>query len=65
MITGDLTFEDETMVHARETKPTICIDIEYNEIHAWTYINKEQAKEIIKHLENVFDISTIEEGHGL
>jgi len=57
MITGEITIEDETMIHARETKPTLCIDMEYYEITAYTYINKEQAQRIVDHLTKVFELS--------
>ena len=54
MVVGEITIEDESMVHAREAKPTVCIDMEYGEVTAYTYINKEQAKRIVNHLSKVF-----------
>lgn len=53
---GEITIEDEAMVHARETEPTVCIDVEYGEIEAYTYINKEQAQKIADHLAKVFEL---------
>tara|TARA_B110000908_G_scaffold35884_1_gene43028 strand:- start:579 stop:716 length:138 start_codon:yes stop_codon:yes gene_type:complete len=34
MVIGDITIEDEHFLHARETKPTVCIDVEYGETEA-------------------------------
>jgi hypothetical protein len=54
---GEIQIDDETMVHARETEETVCVDIEYNESHAYTYINKEKAKRIVDHLNKVFNLA--------
>ena len=57
MVVGEITIEDETFLHVRETKPTVCIDVEYGEIEAYTYINKDQAQKIVDHLAKVFELS--------
>lgn len=57
MVTGELTFEDEATVHARETEATLCIDMDHDENAAYTYIGKDQAQKIVDHLVKVFKLS--------
>ena len=54
---GEIQIDDETMIHARETEETVCVDINYNESHAYTYINKEKARWIVEHLNRVFNLT--------
>jgi len=54
---GEIQIDDETMFHARETEETVCVDISCNEKTAYTYINKEDAKRIVEHLNKVFNLT--------
>jgi hypothetical protein len=57
MVNGEITIDDKPMIYSGENQPRVCIDIEYNDIHAYTYINKKQSKDIVNHLVKVFDLN--------
>ena len=50
------TLDDEPFKHAIDHEATLCIDIQTDSDHAYTYINKSQAADIIDHLKLVFEL---------
>lgn len=56
LVIGCLTLDGEPYKHVREHEATLCIDIEDESSHAYTYINKSQAADIIDHLKRVFEL---------